>query len=84
MHLSEDTVDHYAMDRLTEPDLVIVEEHLLVCEQCRADIESVELMIAALHDVPTEIGTVKTHIVLGDANFIGTADLLRRVVMLHW
>lgn len=34
-HISDDDLELYAMDRLTEAEAAPVEEHLLVCEGCR-------------------------------------------------
>lgn len=34
-HVSADEIELYSLDRLSEPELSRVEEHLLVCERCR-------------------------------------------------
>ncbi|MGE5486858.1 MAG: hypothetical protein ACM3ZB_03440 [bacterium] len=34
-HISADEIELYSLDRISEPDLSRVEEHLLVCEYCR-------------------------------------------------
>jgi len=34
-HISEDRLEEYAFNRLSEPESAEVEEHLLVCEDCQ-------------------------------------------------
>jgi anti-sigma factor RsiW len=34
-HISDERLTQYSEGRLEEPDLGPVEEHLLICEQCR-------------------------------------------------
>jgi len=34
-HIAEDVLEQYAMSKLGEAEVIPVEEHLLICEQCR-------------------------------------------------
>ena len=34
-HIEEDDLELYALDRLSESDAAPVEEHVLMCEECR-------------------------------------------------
>jgi anti-sigma factor ChrR (cupin superfamily) len=34
-HIDAETLDGYALGSLTEPELAVVEEHLLICDECR-------------------------------------------------
>ena len=49
-HLSEETIERYAMGKLSGPDLAPAEEHLLVCQQCRDDVELIVLIVAGLRE----------------------------------
>ncbi len=51
MHPAEEVLDAYALNRLTESELGAVEEHLLVCEYCRAEVVLVTGIAVALRDV---------------------------------
>ncbi len=46
-HFDEDTLEQRALGRLGGPTLAAVEEHLLVCEQCRDRLTEIERFIAA-------------------------------------
>lgn len=39
-HIQDDLIERYSMDRLTEPELSEVEEHLLTCTQCQERVEA--------------------------------------------
>lgn len=41
-HIPDDVLEKYLLHRLSEPELAPVEEHLLVCEKCRARTEEIE------------------------------------------
>jgi hypothetical protein len=41
-HLSDGSLEEYSLDNLPESSLTVVEEHLLVCGQCRARLEGIE------------------------------------------
>jgi hypothetical protein len=41
-HLSDGSLEEYSLDGLPEASLAAVEEHLLVCNQCRARLEGIE------------------------------------------
>lgn len=54
-HSSDERLEKYSLDRLPESSLAAVEEHLLVCEQCRARLEEIEPLKYVHH---TEDGPV--------------------------
>ena len=41
-HLSQDLIERYAMGKLSEQDEGPVEEHLLLCESCRRQVEEMD------------------------------------------
>lgn len=49
-HLSEEIIERYAMGKLDECELAPAEEHLLVCQQCRDDVELIVLIVAGLRE----------------------------------
>jgi anti-sigma factor ChrR (cupin superfamily) len=34
-HVDAETLEGYALDSLAEPELAVVAEHLLICDECR-------------------------------------------------
>lgn len=46
-HIHADQLEEYALHRLSEPETAAVEEHLLVCEDCRDGLRSIEEVISA-------------------------------------
>lgn len=50
MHLTEETIEQYALGKLADPDLGTAEEHLLVCPECREHVELIGLIVAGLRD----------------------------------
>ena len=52
LHLIEDEIEQYAMGRLPENAIPRVEEHLLICQQCRDEVELIGLIIAGLREDP--------------------------------
>jgi hypothetical protein len=47
-HLDEDQAERYAMGRLTEEEQAQCEEHLLVCNTCRDQVEEADRFVAAM------------------------------------
>lgn len=47
-HITDDDLELYAMDRLAEPDAAPFEEHLLVCEECRARLAGWDAYVSAM------------------------------------
>jgi hypothetical protein len=41
-HTSDDLLEAYGRERLAEPDLVYLEEHLLICRDCRERLEAID------------------------------------------
>ena len=54
-HVADDVLEKYLLNRLPEPELAAVEEHLLVCPACQTKAEETDEFIlaakAALHEV---------------------------------
>jgi len=49
-HIDDELLERYAMGRLTERDAVPVEEHLLICECCRARLEETDAYVRAMRE----------------------------------
>jgi anti-sigma factor RsiW len=49
-HSSDDLLERYAMGRLLESELAPVEEHLLICEDCRNRLAEIDADIAAIRE----------------------------------
>jgi len=47
-HIDDDYLELYALDRLAEPDAARVEEHLLVCGECRMRLAASDAYVAAM------------------------------------
>ena len=47
-HQPDDRLELYALGRLPEPEVAVVEEHLLVCPSCRERLDEVELFAIAM------------------------------------
>jgi hypothetical protein len=43
-HLLDEAVEDYVMRRLTDPELQIVEEHLMLCRACQQRVEVVDAL----------------------------------------
>jgi anti-sigma factor RsiW len=41
-HVPEDSLEAYAMGRLSGEECVLIEEHLLICPTCQRDLEAVD------------------------------------------
>jgi anti-sigma factor RsiW len=50
-HISGDDLELYAMERLPESDTAPVEEHLLVCEECRVRLAEWDGYVRAMRSV---------------------------------
>ena len=55
-HISEDDLERYAMRILPEAELKRVEEHLLICAECRQRLEKTEGYVAAIGAPPNRQG----------------------------
>ncbi len=49
-HGSQDELELYALDRLTEPEFIRLEEHLIVCATCRHGFEETEDYVAGIRE----------------------------------
>jgi anti-sigma factor RsiW len=47
-HIEDELLEAYALSRLQEPQLEYVEEHLLICEPCRARLVATDAFAAAM------------------------------------
>jgi hypothetical protein len=49
-HISDDSLERYSMGGLTGAEIAPLEEHLLVCEECRKRLVSTDVEIAAIRE----------------------------------
>lgn len=49
-HLTEDVIEQYAMGKLSPDATEFAENHLLVCQQCRDEVELIVTIVAALRE----------------------------------
>src|SRR5277367_2058230 len=47
-HISEELLEYYSLQQLSEDRLAPVEEHLLVCESCQTRLTQVDNYVAAM------------------------------------
>ena len=47
-HLSEETAERYSMGMVEEPELALIEAHLLVCEHCQEQVERMDAFVNAM------------------------------------
>jgi hypothetical protein len=47
-HLREDVLEQYVLNKLAEPDLESIEEHLLICQDCRDRLIDVERFVTTI------------------------------------
>ena len=59
-HISENHLEQYAMRRLPKAALPKVEEHLLICSQCRERLEAEDRCLAAFKAAATIIRPKRT------------------------
>jgi hypothetical protein len=61
IHVSDDTLERYALQRIPEMDLAEVKEHLLSCLPCQIRLEEmdeyIKVMQAAIAEVSCVVGT---------------------------
>jgi len=48
MHLSNETLERFAEDRLDEPELALAEEHLLVCPACLSRLRTLDEYVSSM------------------------------------
>lgn len=48
VHVAEDPLERYAMDRATETESAAIEEHLLTCSACRDRLSDLDAYIRAI------------------------------------
>jgi predicted anti-sigma-YlaC factor YlaD len=49
-HITHDALEQYAFKQLSETEIDLIEEHLLVCEYCRGTLDFVEEEIRLLRE----------------------------------
>jgi predicted anti-sigma-YlaC factor YlaD len=47
-HISDETLEQYAMRALPRVEIELVEEHMLVCSECRDRLQSMDEYVAAM------------------------------------
>jgi anti-sigma factor RsiW len=47
-HLSEEILEKYAMEKLSDWESAPVEEHLLICQLCRSRLENLDEFVALM------------------------------------
>ncbi len=55
LHPSDDDFELYSLRRTSETDVAGIEEHLLVCEQCRNRLEEIDAYVAAMKQALVEV-----------------------------
>lgn len=55
-HVTDDLLEGYALAALEEDTLAYVEEHLLVCEDCRVRLQTMEEFVADFRTVSQKSG----------------------------
>jgi hypothetical protein len=53
-HLPDEAIEDYAMRRLTDGEVRVVEEHLMLCPGCQQRVEVVEALQRGLRQLPYE------------------------------
>jgi len=54
-HAADDELEQYVLGGLVEPEVAAVEEHLLVCETCRARLEETESFVQAMRSAARKL-----------------------------
>jgi anti-sigma factor RsiW len=49
-HIDEEALERYVLNQSPEPELEAVEEHLLICEECRAALNRAEIEISSIRE----------------------------------
>ena len=49
VHISDDDLERYALQSLPEAELAALEEHLLICSECRGRLEAIEPYVVSMH-----------------------------------
>lgn len=50
VHISDEDLERYSLNGLPEPDLAVVEEHLLVCPACQDRLEATDAYVRAMRE----------------------------------
>lgn len=54
-HPSDDDIELYSLERLPDEQQQTIEEHLIVCEQCRQRLDQTDEFVAAMQDALLEV-----------------------------
>ncbi len=57
-HPPEEALELYALDRLPEEEQIAIDEHLLICEECRRRLSDTDEYVAAMQQALREVGEV--------------------------
>jgi len=60
-HPTDEELELYSLNRLEEPDLARLEEHLLVCEACQKRLEDIDEFVGAMRVALKEIEAREAH-----------------------
>lgn len=55
-HMNPDEIEKYSMGKLSKTETAPVDEHLLVCEKCRTQVEASDAFVAAMRAAAKQIG----------------------------
>src|SRR6266700_1346141 len=47
-HISDDSLEQYAMGTLPEPEMNVFEQHLLICEECQDGLKATDAYVVAM------------------------------------
>ena len=61
-HISEDDLERYAMLATPGRELAALEEHLLICAECRERLETTERYSEAMHAAAAKIRETGTNV----------------------
>jgi hypothetical protein len=87
-HPDESTLDEYLLERLSEPELSRIEEHLLICDTCRNRLDEfsalrIALLIAGLRPASQRLSfchETEDGLIVSEVNDLGKGRLLARHV----
>jgi anti-sigma factor RsiW len=54
-HMDAEEIETYSLGGLSERDAASFDEHLLICDQCRTNVEASDAYVAAMRDAARQI-----------------------------
>ena len=55
IHISEESIEQYALGRLSSPESNVVEEHLKVCRECQDRLQETRIFLAAVRSAAQKL-----------------------------